>query len=185
MNLELTNGSILVRPYREEDTEALYEAARESIAEVSPWLPWCHPEYSRDETIAFIRSREEGWKSKTDYSFGIWDTGVSTYLGGVGLNQINSIHQIANLGYWIRSSAAGQGIATIGARLVARFGFEHLGFQRIEIITAVANKSSQRVAEKVGAIREGFQRKRLLIHGHSQDALVFSLVAEDIEKWPN
>ena len=39
---ELTDGEIILRTYREGDADALYEAVRESIAEVSLWLPWCH-----------------------------------------------------------------------------------------------------------------------------------------------
>jgi RimJ/RimL family protein N-acetyltransferase len=36
------------------------------------------------------------------------------------------------------------------------------------------------VAEKSGAKREGVLRKRLLIRGESLDAVLFSLVAEDL-----
>ena len=37
--IELTDGVVAIRKYREGDAELLYEAVRESIAEVSPWLP--------------------------------------------------------------------------------------------------------------------------------------------------
>jgi RimJ/RimL family protein N-acetyltransferase len=63
---------------------------------------------------------------------------------------------------------------------VAKFGFAELGLQRIEILAAIPNIASQRVAEKAGAVREGVLRKRLLIRGVSQDAVMFSLVAEDL-----
>lgn len=87
---------------------------------------------------------------------------------------------MANLGYWVRTSAAGRGVATGATRAVARFGFEQIGLKRIEIVAAVNNLSSQRVAEKAGAVREGVLRKRLLIRGESHDAVLFSLVAEDL-----
>jgi len=63
---------------------------------------------------------------------------------------------------------------------VARLGFAQLGLQRIEIIAAVDNLASQRVAEKAGAVREGLARKRLLVRGEPQDAFVFSLLPEDL-----
>jgi ribosomal-protein-serine acetyltransferase len=53
----LTDGNILVRPLRLDDAEALYEAVRESIPEVSRWLPWCHENYAIEETRAFLYSR--------------------------------------------------------------------------------------------------------------------------------
>ena len=85
---------------------------------------------------------------------------------------------MGNLGYWVRTSAAGRGAATRATRLAARFGFEQLGLHRIEIVAAIDNIGSQRVAEKAGAVREGVLRKRLLIRGKSQDAVLYSLIRE-------
>ena len=171
----------MIRPLRAEDIEAEYEAVCESIPEVSRWMAWCHPGYQIAETTAFIMSREEAWKNDTDYGFGIFEVGTEKFLGGTGLSFINRIHNCANLGYWVRSSCTGRGIASVAARLVARYGLEHLGFQRIEILAAVGNLPSQRAAEKAGALREAVLRKRLLVKGQPQDAVLYSLVAEDFD----
>ena len=180
MKLELCEGPILIRPFREEDAGALYEAVRESISEVSPWLPWCHRNYSIEESREFIGSREIASQGGEWYSFGIFETDGGRFLGGVGINFINRVHQMANLGYWVRTSAAGRGIATMATRLAAKFAFAQLGLQRIEIVAAIGNVPSQRVAEKAGARREGVLRNRLLINGESLDAVLFSLVPEDV-----
>jgi RimJ/RimL family protein N-acetyltransferase len=181
MNVELSDGTILIRPYRPEDAEALYEAVRESIAEVSAWLPWCHDNYSLADSREFVGSRSKTTADGHWYSFAIFETGdTGKFLGGVGLNFINLVHQMANLGYWVRSSSVGHGVATSATKLAARFGFEQLGLHRIEIVAAVPNIASQRVAEKAGAVREGILRRRLLIRGESQDAVLFSLVPEDL-----
>jgi RimJ/RimL family protein N-acetyltransferase len=102
------------------------------------------------------------------------------FLGGVGVNFINRIHQFGNLGYWVRTSATGKGVASRSSRLVARFALEELGLNRIEIVAAVSNIASQRVAEKMGAVREAVLRNRLLMRGVPQDAVMFSLVHEDL-----
>lgn len=180
MKLELTEGPFLIRPFREADAGLLYEAVRESVSQVSPWLPWCHQNYSIEESREFIGSRELASQGGEWYSFGIFEKHDAALLGGVGLNFINRVHQMANLGYWVRTSATGRGIATVATRLAARFGFEELGLHRIEIVAAVGNVPSQRVAEKAGATREGVLRKRLLIHGESLDAVLFSLVPENL-----
>lgn len=176
---ELTDGRVMIRPYRAEDIGAMYEAVRESVAEVSPWLPWCHEGYTVEETASFVMAREAAWKNDEAYGFGVFDSADGTYLGGVGLNFVNRVHQCANLGYWVRSSRTGRGVASAATRLAARFALEHLGFQRVEILAAVGNHASQRVAEKAGAAREGTLRKRLLVNGQPQDAVLYSLVAED------
>lgn len=180
MTVELIEGALLIRPYREEDASALYEAARESLPEVSRWLPWCHENYSIEESREFTSSRAVAAQGDEWYSFGIFEKDGGRFLGGVGINFINRVHQMANLGYWVRTSAAGRGVATSATRAVARFGFEQLGLRRIEIVAAVRNLPSQRVAEKAGGVREGVLRKRLLIHGEPHDAVLFSLIAEDL-----
>ena len=179
--IELSDGTIMVRPLRAEDISAEYEAVCESIPEVSVWMAWCHPGYTIEETTAFIMSREEAWKNDTDYGFGIFDAKTGKFLGGTGLNFINRVHNCANLGYWVRSSSTGRGVASRAARLVARYGLEHLGFQRIEILAAVGNLPSQRAAEKSGALREGVLRKRLLVKKEPQDAVLYSFVADDFD----
>src|SRR6267154_554719 len=163
MNVELIEGPLLIRTYRAEDVAALFEAARESMAEVGRWLPWCHENYSIEEARQFVISRESSSQGDEWYSFGIFQHDSGKFLGGVGINFINRVHQMANLGYWVRTSLAGHGVATIATRAVARFGFEQLSLRRIEIVAAVDNLPSQRVAEKVGALREGILRNRLLI----------------------
>jgi ribosomal-protein-serine acetyltransferase len=180
MKTELSDGRILIRPLCVDDVDAVYEAVRESIEEVGRWLPWCHPDYSRDETVAFINSLKGAQGADELYSFAIVDARAGDFLGGVGLSQINRVHQMANLGYWVRTSRTERGVASAATRLVAGFGFRQLGLQRIEIVAATGNQASQRVAEKAGALREGVLRKRLLIHGEAHDAVVYSLVAEDI-----
>jgi RimJ/RimL family protein N-acetyltransferase len=175
-----TDGSVLIRPFREADAPLLYAAVRESIPEVSPWLPWCHENYSIEESRQFVLSREIVSQGDEWYSFAVFSKDERRFLGGVGLNFINRVHQVGNLGYWVRSSETGKGVAARAARLAAQFGFGRLGLQRIEILAAIPNLASQRVAERAGAIREGVLRKRLLIRGVPQDAVLFSLVREDL-----
>jgi RimJ/RimL family protein N-acetyltransferase len=176
---ELTDGNILIRPYSTADTRAVYEAVRESIKEISAWMGWCHADYAIEETSAFIESRAEARESDREYTFGIFDARTGAFLGGTGLSFVNRVHNCANLGYWVRSSCTGRGVASAAARLVARFGLESCGFQRIEILAALGNLPSQRAAEKAGALREAVLRKRLLVKGQPQDAVLYSLVAED------
>ena len=148
---------------------------------MSIWMSWYHAGYSRMDSEAFVCSRDTEWEKGEHFSFVINDTETGLFLGGVGLNFINHAHKFANLGYWVRASRAGRGVASTAARLAARFGLEELGFNRLEIVVAVDNLASQRVAEKSGAYREGVLRRRLVIHDQLHDAVMFSLVAADLK----
>jgi ribosomal-protein-serine acetyltransferase len=164
-----------LRPYEPDDASALWEAARESVAEVFPWLEWCHAEYSMAEAVEWTRSRGRLAAEGQEYSFAIvGDDG--RFLGGCGINQISRIHKLGNLGYWLRTSATGRGVATEAVRQAADFAFQKTDLVRLEIVCALGNERSQRVALRAGAVREGILRRRLLIHGHSVDAVMHSLV---------
>lgn len=166
---------ISIRPYAITDAPALYEAARESVAEVFPWLPWCHAGYQLDDAQTWIHTQVEALANRTAYSFLIEDE-TGRFFGGCGLNQINDAHRLANLGYWLRSSAAGQGITPQAVRLLAEWAFANTNLQRLEIVVAIGNARSQRVAEKAGAYREGILRSRLFVHDRQLDAVMYSIV---------
>ena len=170
----------MIRPFRAADIDAVYQAVRESITELSSWMAWCHPEYSKEETAAYILASGEAWRNEEEFGFGIFDAETCAFLGSVGLNQINRAYQMANLGYWVRTSQAGRGVASTAARRVAQFGLEELNLQRIEIVVGIENRASQRAAEKTGARREGVLRQRLRTQGHPLDAVMYSLVADDL-----
>lgn len=106
--MELTDESILLRPFGEDDAELLYSAVRESIPEVSRWLPWCHENYSLQESREFIAARELASQGDEWYSFAVFEKSSGRFVGGVGLNFINRAHQFGNLGYWVRTSATGR-----------------------------------------------------------------------------
>lgn len=65
-------------------------------------------------------------------------------------------------------------------KLVAQYGFNEIGFNRLEIVVQVENVASCRVAEKLGAKLECIARNRLVGWGKSHDAAVYSLVPTDI-----
>jgi len=172
---------ILVRPLMPGDAAALHAAVRASIASLSQWFPWAHAGYSladaESRTAQCAAARERG----EEHAFGIF-AGDGELLGCAGLNQIHARQRSANLGYWVGEAHRGKGVATRAATQAAAFGFGDLGLVRIEIVTLPDNAASQRVAEKLGAMREGVFRNRIVLADRARDAVVFSLVPGDLER---
>jgi ribosomal-protein-serine acetyltransferase len=177
--IELNDGKVVLRPHRLSDIDAMYQAVRESLAELSPWLPFAHQDYAIKESRAWIKQRPKEWQKGISYGFAIFDAKDSSYLGGCGINRIDDDNLIANLGYWIRTSRTGHGAAPAAARLLAAWGLKELGLKRIEIVVATENKRSLRAAEKAGTIREGILRNRILVRDKTYDAVMFSLIPPD------
>ncbi len=144
-------------------------------------MPWCPSEFSKQHLRPWIEPRATAWADGTEFDFTVFDEHDATVLGVCGFNNINRTHNFANLGYCVRTSQTGQGVATVATRLVAECGLTQLGFTRLEIVAAVDNIPSQRVAEKVRATREGVERNRYVVHGTTHDAVMYSLIPDDLK----
>lgn len=177
---ELSSPRLRLRGWQETDAPRLYDAARESVASIGPWLPWCHAGYTLTDAQAWIAHCQAAWRQGGHYTFAITDATDGSLLGGIGLNQRNLLHRSANLGYWVRQSRQQQGICVEAAKLAARFGFDTLDLVRIEIIAAVDNRPSRRVAERCGAQFEGISRQRLVHAGRVLDAAVYGWIPTDL-----
>lgn len=180
MTASASGDTILIRPYREDDVQPLYDAVIESRSELSRWLPWAHQEYSIHDSDAWVHSRAMAWRNAEEYSFVITDAEDRTFLGGVGLNRLDLANKTGNLGWWVRSSATCRGVATAAARHCVRFGFDTLELNRIEIICAIENAPSVRVADKLNAQREGVLHARLEVLGTAQNAVLFAIIRGSI-----
>lgn len=181
INLIVGDLSYIVRPCHADDAEPVYEAVRESMKELSPWMPWCHRDYGVEDSRTWFGTRPDLWQKGLEYDFLIADRSDSRPLGICSLNNLDRENRLANLGYWIRTSRVRQGVATACVPQVIRFGFEELKLNRIELIVAAGNVPSQGLAIKIGAIREGRLRKRLVVRDHVYDAIMFSLTPEDMK----
>jgi RimJ/RimL family protein N-acetyltransferase len=150
----------------------------ESVAELSPWMTWCHAAYSASDAACWIEAVREGQRTGAMYDFAIIDSS-GRLVGGCGINNISLSMGVANLGYWVRSACAGRGIAPAAVCELVPWVFENTALNRLEIVAAVTNVRSQRVAEKVGAHRDAVLRKRTLVHGVPADAVLFSILRPD------
>jgi RimJ/RimL family protein N-acetyltransferase len=162
-----------IRPYRAGDADELYAAIHESLPELLPWLPWCHPDYSRAEAEAWIEFTIMGAREHTLYDFAVLANG--RFAGACGVNQIDAAARSANLGYWMRTSCAGNGLAPRAVQAVMDWTFANTDLARLEIVAAVENVRSQRVAEKAGAVREGVFPERATRDGRPVDAVVYAV----------
>jgi len=180
MQSTLARNGIAVRPHRVEDIQPLFVAVRESVAEISPWLPWCHASISTDELASFVEISRAGWGDGSQYHFVIADASTGVLLGGISLNHLARPNRLANMGYWVRTSATRRGVASTAVRLVADFGFRELALGRVEIAAIPENLPSRRTAERAGAKFEGLARNRLVMHGVSYDAALYSIIPSDL-----
>lgn len=173
----LIDEELVLRPFRPGDSAGLHCAVKESLKELKPWMSWATDTYTELTAREYVTIARARWEEHTFYAFAI--TCADEILGGCTLSSIHSIYHFCNLGYWVRTSCHGKGIAGRAAKLAARFAFENLGLIRVEIVIAVENQASLRVAEKIGAHDEGILLNRMVIGNSIYDAHMYSLLPSD------
>jgi ribosomal-protein-serine acetyltransferase len=178
----MVGEGVRLRPFRPGDAAAVLEAVVESGAGLSRYETWAHPGFTLQDAEEYV-----GWWIKSRgtgaaHYFAI-EGPAGRFLGACGLSGIDRAHRCAGVGFWVRSSASGRGVASEAARLVVEFAFEHLGLERVEVMAAVDNAASRRVAEKIGAQREGVLRRRLVLQGEPTDVVLYAVVRGDGDDW--
>ena len=177
--IKLTDDVITLRPFEFGEGNALHAAVHESLTELEPWMSWANERYTDEVALNFITLTRTYWANGSLYAFAITDAQTGAILGGCSLSHIHPVYHFCNLGYWVRTSKHRQGIAGRAAKLAARFAFEKVNLIRAEIVIAVGNESSKRVAEKIGAHNEGILLNRMVVGENIYDAHMYSLLPSD------
>jgi RimJ/RimL family protein N-acetyltransferase len=88
-------------------------------------------------------------------------------------------NRMMEIGYNLIPSERGKGYGTEAAQIMVDYLFLSRDIVRIQAITNVRNKASQRVLEKVGFQREGTIRKSGFVRSEWVDAYLYSILREE------
>jgi RimJ/RimL family protein N-acetyltransferase len=175
----LRDGELLLRPSREADAPAIREVYSEP--DIRRWMGWDDQPPDDAEARENIERAARSWQEGTWAVFRIADASTDEVVGGVNLRLAE--HDIAEVSYFLRASVRGRGLATGAVRLVARWAFDELGIERIELRAHADNEPSRRVAERAGFTREGVERaSRAWPDGTRFDSIVYSLLRTDASR---
>jgi RimJ/RimL family protein N-acetyltransferase len=175
-----TSPRLVMRPFRRRDVEPLLAAVSESVADLKRWLPWAHGRYGRAEALRFIRESSAAWLEGRAFDFAIRTHDDRTrHIGNVSVWHTSRREQSGEIGYWIRSSETGKGICTEAVARILQVAFEELALHRATLRIAVGNRSSERVAEKLGFVQEGVLRQEVQVNGAWLDHSLWGLLEDE------
>ncbi len=172
----LTDGVVTLRRLVVSDAADLYavQVLPDVLATtVRPDLPSLADATARCERAGYL------WLLGVRAEFAIRDAATDAFAGDIGLMNEAPTSQ-AMIGYSMGTDWRGRGYATRAARLVADWAFDECGVARLVAGTAPDNVGSQRVLERAGFRKEGFERSRLpRLGGGRVDNLSYALLPED------
>ena len=170
------NAKLMIRPFEAGDADEFVRATHESIETVGKWMSWCTPSFNREQAMGWFATCDQDRAAGRAFDMGIFCATTGQLLGGAGINQLSPHHRYGNIGYWVRQSRQGCGIARQAVALLCDFGFQQLGLFQLEIVMGIGNSASEDVAIAAGAAFECRARNRIFLHGQPIDALIYSLV---------
>ena len=141
----LLGAAIALRTWEQNDAEWYVRARDEDI------FRWTTE--PRDLAPELLRTTIERYLSHPTYAgFAITDASSGSLLGNIALVITEAERCWAEVMYWLAAPARGRGAATEAVRTLARWAFETLPIERIELLTDADNKASQRVAQRAGFV---------------------------------
>ena len=179
---EISGDLVVLRRYKNGDGVYVFQAIEESRREFAQWADWLVRMQTLNECESAVRRWQSDWQLRTRLAWAIQDHKTQEFLGHIQLEHIAWETPSFGIGYWLRSSAQGQGHMSQAARLICSVAFETLGAQRVHIECDANNVKSAQVAHRLGFSREGRMRnERRNAAGELQDTLQFAMLPDDYE----
>lgn len=144
---------LLLRPWTEQDIPAMVAAHRDPA--MRQWLR--HPVTTAEEAHQIIAARRADRRAGTGFSFAVLeahaDGATGDLVGAVSIRGLASEAASGAVGYWVTAPARGRGIAPRALSAACEWVFRqprNRPLEQLELIHAVGNHASCRVAEKAG-----------------------------------
>ncbi len=169
----LTDGTVVLRPWRDDDVEA---ARVQHDEEMAYWF-----EFPRVvPTSERMREAIDEWRQHYADDRRIVSFAVERDGAIVGSAEVRQTAEGNGLLSWaLYPEHRGRGTAVRGVRLLVAYAFDQLGLPRVEAYVHPDNTRSLRVATRAGLRREGVVRGRAPFHGDPADAVLLGRLADD------
>ena len=187
---ELESERLIVRGYRLEDAQQVFEAIAESRNDhLLPWMPWCKENHHTLESTAKYVC-EQALSLMQPSSFNNVGTGIfckttGKFIGGSGVHDVRRDTASCETGYWIRKSEIGHGYAKEACARTISWALSSqtrggLGLSRVRLYCSAANVHSKNLIEQLGIEQEVHQRSDYFIEGIGcTDRLGWGVLAEE------
>ncbi len=150
--IEIATDRLILRRWKASDREPF--AALNADPTVMRYLP---APYSTERSNATIDRMEASFDERGYGWFAIERRDTGDFIGTTGLNWADfdvPFLPAAEIGWRFAADVWGHGFATEAASAALWFGFERCGLAEIVSFTAVGNRPSQRVMQRIGMVRD-------------------------------
>ncbi len=175
----LRHGLITLRPVRDSDIEKIYQACQDPLIPRFTTVP---SPYTMAHAQFFVQEQVPArFASKSELLFVITEgyEGEEIFCGLISFHSVSLGNHATELGYWIGVPARGRGIGTTAVTMITDYGFQTMGFKRIEALVDIDNEASRALLGSAGFELEGIMRQKVTRdNGEQIDMALFSKVGD-------
>lgn len=175
----LETKRLMLRPIEENDYKAMFEHAGDpDAAKYTSWEAHKNIHESKAH-VQFILKR---YKENKPSNWAVVLKDSNKFIGTCGFVSEFKANNRAEVGFAIRKDCWNKGYITEALKKTLEFGFETIGYNRIEAICDVENAASARVMEKCGMKCEGVLRQYIIKAGKYRDVKSYAVLREEFLK---
>ncbi|TCB99957.1 N-acetyltransferase [Micromonospora zingiberis] len=168
---------VRLRPFRLDDVADIVAGCADPLTQ--RFLDGLPDPYTEADARRWVTEGAPAAFTAGGAAYAVADPATDRLLGTVGLSHPVPQRRQAEIGYWVLPDARGRGVATAATRALAAYAFTS-GTERLELLTAVENAASQRVALAAGFRPEGVRRGAGAARGGGRrDLTVWVRLADD------
>ena len=161
--------------------QLMFQAIEESHEEFKRWFDWCGQIPTIEMIQETIRRFRASWELGDQYIFGLFDH-ADRYLGVCGIEWVDWKVPSFEVGYWLRTSAVGNGYMSEAVRAIEEKVVIPAGGRRVSIKCDALNSRSAAIPIRLGYSLEGIlNNERMSPIGVPQDTMVWAKVFDPIE----
>ncbi len=136
---------------------------------------------TEEDFYVYVKNTLQEKENGLCYPFLIVDKLTNKVAGSTRYGYLNTNSQKCEIGWtWYGKYFQGTGVNKACKYELLNFGFEHIGFRRIQFSADIENIRSQKAIEKLGAKKEGvFRNNYIDAQGNNKDDVYYSIIKSE------
>ncbi|MGV8983157.1 GNAT family N-acetyltransferase [Clostridium sp.] len=173
---ELESERLKYRQISSADVEDIFKIY--SDPEVAKY-DWYKPIDTKDDALAIINRYGKEFQNKEELTWGVARKYDNKIIGYCCLGSFNDDSRRSEIGYGFNRDEWNKGYATEAIKVLVKFGFDIMNFNRIEATVTLGNDASVKALKKANFLQEGIVRERSIMKGKFEDDVILAIIRKD------
>jgi len=173
---KLESERLIFREVNSEDVEEIFKIY--SDPEVAKY-DWFTPINTKDDALSIINSYKKEFENKEEITWGVARKNDNKIIGYCNLGSFDDDSIRSEIGYGFNREEWNKGYATEAIKVLVKFGFEVMNFNRIEATVTLGNDASIKALKKANFVQEGILRERTVMKGKFEDDVILAILKKD------